>query len=143
MDISTASPPPVYALAHPLGLPHNAVPFVSQTPQGPPIQVAATTVATTLTHASSSQIGGRGGGGEGSGGGGGGSGGGGGGGVGGGGGGGGGSGGPPGQQPAATAQPPPANGNRGLIGKEPMTFDGSQSKSDVFIQEFELYMNVN
>ena len=24
-----------------------------------------------------------------------------------------------------------------------MTFDGSRSKSDVFIQEFELYMNVN
>ena len=62
MDVSAASPLPVYALTHPLGLPHNTVPFVSQTPQALPLQVAATTVATTLTHTSSSQISGRGGG---------------------------------------------------------------------------------
>ena len=52
MDVSVASPPPVYALAHPLGLPHNAMPFVTQMPQESPLQVATTTVATTLTHAS-------------------------------------------------------------------------------------------
>ena len=69
MDVSNTSPPLVYALAHPLGLPHNAMPFISPMPQEPPIQVAATTVATTLTHASSSQIGGEGGGGGGGGGG--------------------------------------------------------------------------
>jgi hypothetical protein len=30
-----------------------------------------------------------------------------------------------------------------LVGKEPTVFDGNQSKSEAFIQEFELYMNVN
>ena len=91
MDVLAASPPPVYALAHPLSLPHNAMPFVTQMPQEPPLQVATTTVAITLTHASLSQISGGGGSGGG---------------RGGGGRGGGGRGGdrgePPGQQPAAT-----------------------------------------
>jgi hypothetical protein len=35
------------------------------------------------------------------------------------------------------------NGNRGLVGKEPTVFDGSRSMSEKFIQEFELYVNIN
>ena len=68
-DATMASPPPVYALAHPLGLAHHAIPFAMPTAPPDPIQIATTTVATTLTHAPS-QIGGGGGGGSGGGGGG-------------------------------------------------------------------------
>ena len=109
MNISAASSPPVYTLPHPLSLPHNVMPLAAPMSQEPPLQVAATTVATTLTHTLLSQISGGGGGGGGSSGGGG---------------GGRGGGGPPGQQPPATQQPM-ANGNRGLVGKEPITFHGS------------------
>ena len=142
-DATMASPPPVYTLAHPLGLAHHAVPFATPTAPPNPIQITATTVATTLTHAPS-QIGGGGSGGSGGGGGGGGSGGGGGGGGSDGGGGGGG-GGPPGGQPPAQAAAPaaPANNGQGLIGKELVVFDGSRNKSETFIQEFELYAHVN
>jgi hypothetical protein len=35
------------------------------------------------------------------------------------------------------------NGNRGLVGKEPTVFDGSRNMSEKFIQEFELYVNIN
>ena len=49
-DATMASSPPDYALAHPLGLVHRAVPFF--TPTAPPdtLQIATTTVATMLTH---------------------------------------------------------------------------------------------
>jgi hypothetical protein len=42
----------------------------------------------------------------------------------------------------APAAPHVPNG-RSLVGKEPTVFDGNRSKSEAFIQEFELYMNVN
>ena len=53
INIDATSPPPVYALMHPLGLAHNLVPFVGGTlpPQDPPLQIAVTTVTMTLTHA--------------------------------------------------------------------------------------------
>ena len=100
-DATMASPPPVYTLAHPLGLMHHAVPFV--TPTAPPdtLQVTTTTVATMLTHAPSQISGGDGDDGGGGGSDGGGRGGGGRGGGGSGGGGDGGEGGPPGGQPPA------------------------------------------
>ena len=135
INIDAASPPPVYVLTHPLGLAHNPVPFVRGMlpPQDPPLQVTATTVATTLTHTQqqlhvkssgsgsgggrgSSGGGGRGGGRGGSGG-------------------GGGGGSPSGGQP--TAAPTQARGNNnnghGLVGKEPTLFDGSRSKSKTFL----------
>ena len=94
------------------------------------LQIAATTVTTMLTH-TPSQISGGGGGGssgggesDGSSGG----------------------GGPPGGQPpvqAAAAPASPANNRRGLVGEVPIMFDGSRSKSETFIQEFEQYAHVN
>ena len=142
--VATAVPPPVYALQHPLGMTHNVMPFVggqyANPPDDPPIQIASM-VATAITTAtptsalqqwtqSSGGRGGNGGGGGGSSGGGG----------------GGGGGGPPGGQPpavpAAVAPGTPNNG-RGLVGKEPTVFDGAQSRSEAFIQEFKLYAHIN
>lgn len=131
MNIDAASPPPVYVLTHPLGLAHNLVPFVRGMlpPQDPPLQVAATTVATTLTHTQQQlhveSSGSGSGGGRGSSGGGGRA----------GGGGGGGGGSPSGGQP--TIAPTQARGNNnnghGLVGKELTLFNGSRSKSKTFL----------
>ena len=57
-----------------------------------------------------------------------------------------GGGGPPGGQPPAApvaAAPGAPNNGRGLIGKEPTIFNGAQSRSEAFIQEFELYAHIN
>jgi hypothetical protein len=35
------------------------------------------------------------------------------------------------------------NNGHELVEKEPMLFDGLWSKSETFLQEFELYMNIN
>ena len=126
--MSTA-PPPVYALQHPLGMIHNVMPFVggqyADPPNDPPIQITsmvATAITTTTPTSALQQWAQSGGGGSGGGGGGG-------NGGGGGGRGGGGGGGPPGGQPSAApavaaVAPVVPNNGRGLIGKEPMVFDG-------------------
>ena len=131
MEAATSTaPPPVYTLQHPLGMIHNVMPFVggqyADPPDDPPIQITST-VATAITTAMPTSAlqqwaqsgggGSGGGGGRGNGGGGG-------------GGGGSGGGGPPGGQPpaapaVAAAAPVMPNNGRGLIGKEPMVFDGA------------------
>lgn len=145
MNVNAASPPPVYALTHPLELAHNPVPFIGGMlpSQDPPLQITTMTVTITLIHvqqqvhvegssgggSEESRGGdGRGGGGSGSGGSR-----------------GDGRGGPPGGQPTAMPAAAQAGGNNGcrLVGKEPMLFDGLQSKSKTFLQEFELYINFN
>jgi hypothetical protein len=114
-DTQMVSPPPVYALMHPLGLAYNVMPLGAPSDT---LQIASSTVATMLTHTlqqvqiqhSSGE-------------------------------------GPPGGQPAAVPIAAPAapiqNGNQGLMGKELTIFDRSQNMSKKFIQEFELYVNIN
>ena len=43
----------------------------------------------------------------------------------------------------APAAAPRENNECELIKKESIMFDGLQSKSEMFLQEFELYMNIN
>ena len=68
-DATMASPSPVYTLVHPLGLVHHAVSLATPIAPLDTLQIAATIVATTLTHMPSQISGGGGGGSKGGGGG--------------------------------------------------------------------------